>query len=199
MMIVTPDKDLYGVLGVSPSAPQEHIRSQYRVLVRKYHPDLHPGDASAALMMERVNAAYDVLGNPEERGQYDAQISASSQSWGETAASSSYGQSVYRNPAAGAGPQSTWNPQWGNAGADPRERQAEAEAMWEAMRAQERARSGPFGDVWANVPDQQAQGDLNGWAVAGHVIWFIVRIVFGILFIALRLLNTRIDDRNDFF
>jgi curved DNA-binding protein CbpA len=198
-MTVTPEKDLYGVLGVSPSAPQEQIRSQYRVLVRKYHPDLHPGDASAALMMERVNAAYDVLGNPEERQQYDAQISASSQSWGETAAPSSYGQSAYRNPTAGAGPQSTWNSQWGNAGADPRERQAEAEAMWEAMRSQERTRGGQFSDVWANVPDQQAQGDLNGWAVAGHVIWFIVRIVFGILFIALRLLNTRIDDRNDFF
>ena len=198
-MIVTPDKDLYGVLGVSPSAPQEQIRSQYRVLVRKYHPDLHPGDASAALMMERVNAAYDVLGNPEERQQYDAQISASSQSWGETAAPSSYGQSVYRNPAAGAGPQSTWNPQWGNAGADPRGRQAEAEAMWEAMRSQERARGVLFSDVWANVPDQRAQEDLNGWAVAGRVIWLIVRVVFGILFVVLRLLNTRVDDRNDFF
>jgi len=198
-MIVTPDKDLYGVLGVNPSAPQEQIRSQYRVLVRKYHPDLHPGDASAALMMERVNAAYDVLGSSEERRQYDAQISASSQSWGETAARGSYGQPAYGSPAAGAGPQSAWNPQWGNAGADPRERQAEAEAVWEAMRSQERARGGLFSDVWANVPDQRAQEDLNGWAVAGRVIWLIVRIVFGILFIALRLLNTRVDDRDDFF
>ncbi|MHB8106991.1 MAG: J domain-containing protein [Candidatus Cryosericum sp.] len=196
---MTPDNDLYGVLGVSPSASQEQILSQYRVLVRKYHPDLHPGDANAALMMERVNAAYDVLGNPGERQQYDAQISASSQSRGAASAPSSYGQPVYGSPSTEAGPQSTWNPQWGNASTDPRDRQAEAEAMWEAMRAQERARSGPFGDVWASVPDQQAQGDLNGWAVAGHVIWFIVRIVFGILFIALRLLNTRIDDRNDFF
>src|SRR5450756_1572228 len=95
MMIVTPDKDLYGVLGVNPSAPQEQIRSQYRVLVRKNHPYLPPGDASAALMMERVNAAYDVLGSPEERRQYDAQISASSQSWGETAARDSYGPVSY--------------------------------------------------------------------------------------------------------
>jgi curved DNA-binding protein CbpA len=196
---VTPDNDLYGVLGVSPSASQEQILSQYRVLVRKYHPDLHPGDANAVLMMERVNAAYDVLGNPGQRQQYDGQISASSESRGGATAASSYGQSAYGRPEAGAGPQSTWNQQWGNTSTDPRDRQAEAEAMWEAMRAQERARSGPFGDVWANVPDQQAQGDLNGWAVAGHVIWFIVRIVFGILFIALRLLNTRIDDRNDFF
>jgi curved DNA-binding protein CbpA len=196
---VTPDKDLYGVLGVSPSASPEQIRSQYRVLVRKYHPDLHPGDASAAHMMERVNAAYDVLGSSEERRQYDAQISASSQSWGETAAPSSYGQSAYGSPPAGAGPQSTWNPQWGNTAADPRERQAEAEAMWEAMRSQERARGGLFGDVWANVPDQRAQGDLSGWAVVGRVIWLIVRIVFSILFIALRVMNTRVDDRNDFF
>ena len=196
---MTPDNDLYGVLGVSPSASQEQILSQYRVLVRKYHPDLHPGDASAALMMERVNAAYDVLGNPGERQQYDVQISASSESRGGATAPSSYGQSAYSRPDTAAGPQSAWNPQWGNTAADPRERQAEAEAMWEAMRAQERTRGGQFSDVWANVPDQQARGDLNGWAVAGHVIWFIVRIVFGILFIALRLLNTRIDDRNDFF
>jgi hypothetical protein len=53
--------------------------------------------------------------------------------------------------------------------------------------------------VWANVPDQRAQEDLSGWAVAGRVIWLIVRIVFGILFVVLRLLNTRVDDRNDFF
>lgn len=198
-MTATPDKDLYGVVGVSPSASQEQIRSQYRILVRKYHPDLHPGDASAARMMERVNAAYDVLGSPEERRQYDAEISASSQSWGETAAPSSYGQPAYGSPAAGAGLQSTWNPQWGNAATDPRERQAEAEAMWEAMRSQERARGGLFSDVWADVPDQRAQEDLSGWAVAGRVIWLIVRIVFGILFIALRLLNTRVDDRDDFF
>jgi curved DNA-binding protein CbpA len=199
MRTVTPDKDLYDVLGVSPSASQEQIRSQYRVLVRKYHPDLHPGDVSAARMMERVNAAYDVLGSPQERRQYDVEISASSQSWGEAAAPSSYGQSAYGSPAAGTGPQSTWKPQWGNTAAGPRERQAEAEAMWEAMRSQERARGGLFSDVWADVPDQRAQEDLSGWAVAGRVIWLIVRIVFGILFIALRLLNTRVDDRDDFF
>jgi uncharacterized MAPEG superfamily protein len=150
-------------------------------------------------MMERVNAAYDILGSSEERRQYDAQISASSQSWGETAAPGSYGQSAYGSPQAGAGPQSTWNPQWGDTAADPRERQAEAEAMWEAMRSQERARGGLFGDVWANVPDQRAQGDLSGWAVVGRVIWLIVRVVFSILFIALRVMNTRVDDRNDFF
>lgn len=195
-----PDRNLYGVLGVSPSASQEQIRTQYRVLVKKYHPDLHPGDANAARMMEQVNAAYDVVGNTEERRQYDAEISASSQSWGQAAAPGSYGQPAYHSPAPGAGPQSTWNPQWGNTASDPREQQAEAEAMWEAMRSQERARGGGlFSNVWTSVPDQRGQDNLNGWAVAGRVIWMIVRIVFGILFIALRLLNTNVDDRNDFF
>ncbi len=194
------DRNLYGVLGVSPSASQEQIRTQYRVLVKKYHPDLHPGDTNAAHMMEQVNAAYDIVGNPEERRQYDAEISASSQGWGQAAASSSYGQPEYRDPAPGAGPQSAWNPQWGNKASDTREQQAEAEAMWEAMRSQERARGGGlFSDVWANVPDQRGQDNLSGWAVAGRIIGLIVRVVFGILFIALRLLNTNVDDRNDFF
>jgi len=40
---VTADTDLYAVLGLTPSASQEQIRAQYRELVRKYHPDLHPG------------------------------------------------------------------------------------------------------------------------------------------------------------
>lgn len=194
-----PDSDLYAVLGLTPAASQEQIRTQYRELVRKYHPDLHPGDAHAAAMMERVNGAYDILGNPEERRQYDAQISAGFRPGSEPASPGSYGRPAYGDPAAGAGPRSSWNPQWGDTSGDTRERQAEAEAMWESMRAQERAAQGPFGDVWANVPDQQAQSSLSGWAIAGRIIWLIVRIIFGILFIALRLLNTNIDDRNDFF
>ncbi|MCE5192519.1 MAG: J domain-containing protein [Candidatus Cryosericum sp.] len=196
---MTPDTDLYAVLGLTPSASQEQIRAQYRELVRKYHPDLHPGDANAAAMMERVNGAYDVLGNPEERRQYDAEIAAGFQRGGEPGAPGSYRRPAYRDPAAGAHSQSAWNPQWGNTSGDPRERQAEAEARWEAMHAQDRATQGPFDDVWANVPDQQVQGGLSGWAVAGRVIWLIVRIIFGILFIALRLLNTTINDRDDFF
>lgn len=196
---MTPDTDLYAVLGLTPSASQEQIRAEYRELVRKYHPDLHPGDANAAAMMERVNGAYDVLGNPEERRQYDAEISAGFQARSQPPAPGSYGRPAYSNPAARARPQSAWNPQWGNTSGDPRERQAEAEARWESMRAQEHAGQRPFSDVWADVSDQEVQGDLSGWAVAGRIIWLIVRIIFGILFVALRLLNTNIDDRNDFF
>jgi molecular chaperone DnaJ len=67
MSTATSEQNLYAVLGGDPSASQEQIREQYRVLVRRYHPDLHPGDANAAHMMEQVNAAYEVLGNPTER------------------------------------------------------------------------------------------------------------------------------------
>jgi curved DNA-binding protein CbpA len=190
---VTPDSDLYGVLGVSSSASQEQIRSQYRALVREYHPDLHPGDAHAAEMMEKVNAAYDVLGNPVERRQYDGQLSATSTAWHEPAGPQAYGQPA----TGGSGPQSAWNPQWG-AAQDPRERQAETEAMWEAMRSQERSSGGLFDDVWARVPDTES-ASMSGFAMVGRILWTIIRVVIGILFIALRLLNTRVDDRNDFF
>jgi len=118
-------------------------------------------------MMERVNGAYDVLGNPEERRQYDAEIAAGFQRSNEPSAHGSYGRPAYSQPTAGARPQSAWNPQWGTTSDDPRERQAEAEARWEAMHAQDHATQGPFGDVWANVPDQQVQGGLSGWAVGG--------------------------------
>ncbi len=187
------DSDLYGILGVSPSASQEQIRGRYRELVRQYHPDLHPGDAHAAEMMEKVNAAYDVLGNPEERKQYDEQLTASTTPWQQPA-----GPQTYRQPTAGgSGPQSTWNPQWGSA-QDSREQQAEAEAMWEAMRSRERSRGGLFEDTWTDVPETESQ-TISGLAMAGRILWGIIRVVIGILFIILRLLNTRVDDRNDFF
>jgi curved DNA-binding protein CbpA len=136
-----PEQNHYAVLGVQPSATQEQIRTQYRLLVKRYHPDLHPGDTAAEEMMGQVNQAYDVLGDPGERRQYDndLRIAAESES---VAGPQSWGQPSSRpGPQAsqGGGQQSSWNPQWG-AATDPRERQAEAEAMWEAMRARSRVR-----------------------------------------------------------
>ena len=186
---MTGNTDLYGVLGVTSAATQEEIRARYRVLVRQYHPDLHPGDAQAAEKMEQVNAAYDILGDPQERCQYDEQVRSSSV-WGTQSSSQ-----TYRPPSAN--PQSSWNPQWGTDG-DPRDRQAEAEAMWEAVRARQRSAGGLFDDVWVDVPVPGTQS-MNGFAVIGRIVWLIVRIIFGILFVVLRLLNTRVDDRTDFF
>lgn len=61
--------DPYRVLGVSPDASDEEIKRAYRVLAKKYHPDLNPGDAEAARKMQEVNAAYDQIKNPEKYAQ----------------------------------------------------------------------------------------------------------------------------------
>lgn len=58
--------DPYQVLGVSPNASDEEIKSAYRKLAKKYHPDLHPGDEEAAKKMQQINAAYEQIKNPEK-------------------------------------------------------------------------------------------------------------------------------------
>ena len=64
-------KDLYQVLGVSREATADEIRSTYRKLARKLHPDVNPGDEAAEAQFKEVSAAYSVLSDPEKRGLYD--------------------------------------------------------------------------------------------------------------------------------
>lgn len=68
--------DPYQVLGVSHSASEDEIRSAYRRLAKKYHPDLNPNDAQAAQKMNEVNEAYDLLKNPQAYRQQQAQQQA---------------------------------------------------------------------------------------------------------------------------
>ena len=56
----------YQVLGVSPDATDEEIKKAYRKLAKKYHPDLNPGDQDAAQKMQKINAAYEQIKNPEK-------------------------------------------------------------------------------------------------------------------------------------
>ncbi len=64
-------KDLYEILGVPKNATQEEIRRAYLKLAHKYHPDKTGGNKEAEEKLKEINAAYDVLKNPEKRAQYD--------------------------------------------------------------------------------------------------------------------------------
>lgn len=64
-------KDYYAILGVPKNADEKTIKSAYRKLARKYHPDVNPGDKSAEAQFKEVSAAYEVLSDPEKRKLYD--------------------------------------------------------------------------------------------------------------------------------
>ncbi len=65
-------KDYYEILGVPRDASQEEIKRAYRRLVKKYHPDMYPGDkAEAERKFKEITEAYEVLSDPQKRAQYD--------------------------------------------------------------------------------------------------------------------------------
>ena len=64
-------QDYYKVLGVARNASAQEIDEAYRRLVRENHPDLHPGDKRKEETLRKVNEAYQVLGNPAKRKEYD--------------------------------------------------------------------------------------------------------------------------------
>lgn len=66
------DKDFYKVLGVSKDASESDLKSAYRKLARKYHPDQNPGDAKAESRFKEISEANAVLSDPKQRQEYDA-------------------------------------------------------------------------------------------------------------------------------
>src|SRR4051812_5535236 len=65
------NKDFYAILGVAKDASAADIKKAYRKLARESHPDSHPGDQAAEERFKAVAEAYDVVGDPDKRKQYD--------------------------------------------------------------------------------------------------------------------------------
>ena len=64
-------RDYYEVLGIGKNDTDAEIKSAYRKLAKKYHPDLNPGDKEAEEKFKEVNEANDVLSDPQKRQRYD--------------------------------------------------------------------------------------------------------------------------------
>lgn len=64
-------RDYYEVLGVAKDATADQIKSAYRKLAMKYHPDRNPDNPSAKEKFTEISEAYEVLSNPEKRQRYD--------------------------------------------------------------------------------------------------------------------------------
>ena len=64
-------RDYYEVLGVSKTATDAEIKKAFRVLAKKYHPDMNPGDKEAEAKFKEAQEAYAVLSDAEKRKQYD--------------------------------------------------------------------------------------------------------------------------------
>lgn len=65
-------ENLYEILGVDKSATADEIRSAYRKLAKKLHPDLNPNDDASAEQFKKVSSAYAILSDEEARGKYDS-------------------------------------------------------------------------------------------------------------------------------
>jgi len=63
--------DPYSTLGVSKTATQDEIKSAYRKLAKKYHPDFNPGKKEAEKKFKDISAAYELVGTPEQRAKFD--------------------------------------------------------------------------------------------------------------------------------
>lgn len=89
-------KDYYATLGVGRNASADEVKTAFRKLARKYHPDVNPDDGSAERRFKEISEAYEVLGDPETRRKYDT-LGANWKQYEQA-------QAAGRDPSAGWGP-----------------------------------------------------------------------------------------------
>jgi curved DNA-binding protein len=105
-MAANTRRDYYTVLGVARTATEKDIKTAYRKLARKHHPDVNPGDKKSENLFKEIGEAYSVLSDPEKRRKYDR--------WGHN------WEKIEQAQASGSGRSGTryaWSPTGGNGGA----------------------------------------------------------------------------------
>lgn len=70
----------YATLGLDQRCSAEQIRDAYRILAKKFHPDLNAGSGDAVARTQALNAAYEILGDPERRRAYDESLKSAAKS-----------------------------------------------------------------------------------------------------------------------
>lgn len=76
-------RSYYDILGITRSANIKTIKSSYRILVKKYHPDVVKGDKlKGAKFFEEITGAYNTLIHPDKRKAYDSKLDGKSEAFG---------------------------------------------------------------------------------------------------------------------
>lgn len=70
----------YAALGLERDCAADQIRAAYRLLARQFHPDVNPGSSEAVARTQNLNAAYEILGDPGRRREYDRSLVAAEKS-----------------------------------------------------------------------------------------------------------------------
>lgn len=72
----TTDPNHYAALGLDRDCTDTHIRTAYRLLAKQFHPDVNGGSAEAKAKTQALNAAYEILSDPDRRRAYDEELAA---------------------------------------------------------------------------------------------------------------------------
>lgn len=90
--------DWYNILGVGRDADDAQIKTAYRKLAKKYHPDAHPGDKECEARFKEITEAYTILSDPAKRKKYDETFSKGREENFKNRTAENTGQQTRANP-----------------------------------------------------------------------------------------------------
>ena len=90
--------DWYNILGVGRDADDAQIKTAYRKLAKKYHPDAHPGDKECEARFKEITEAYTILSDPAKRKKYDETFSQGREENFNNRRAENTGQQTRANP-----------------------------------------------------------------------------------------------------